>query len=283
MIRQKSFENEKPCLYLVATPIGNLQEMTPRAVEILKSVDVIAAEDTRNTLKLLRAFDIKTHCIAHHSYNEKESAEGILELLRGGKNVAVVSDAGYPLISDPGQILVDSAAKEGFNVIPVSGSNAALNALVASGICAQPFMFIGFLPVKENDCRNRLEELKNIPAALIFYEAPHRIEKMLKRCLEVLGNRNAVLARELTKKHEEFLRGTLSELAEAAADLKGEMVLVVEGCKKQMKEASMEEMLKFIEEEIHKGLSAKEAIKKTAQKFHVSKNELYDFYHQNQK
>lgn len=283
MIRQKSFENEKPCLYLVATPIGNLQEMTPRSVEILKSVDVIAAEDTRNTMKLLRAFDIKTHCIAHHSYNEKESAEGILELLRGGKNVAVVSDAGYPLISDPGQILVDSAAKEGFNVIPVSGSNAALNALVASGICAQPFMFIGFLPVKENDCRNRLEELKNIPAALIFYEAPHRIEKMLKRCLEVLGDRNAVLARELTKKHEEFLRGTLSELVEAAADLKGEMVLVVEGSTGQMQEVSMEEMLQFIEEEIDKGLSAKEAIKKTAQEFHVSKNELYDFYHQNQK
>lgn len=283
MIRQKSFENEKPCLYLVATPIGNLQEMTPRSVEILKSVDVIAAEDTRNTMKILRAFDIKTHCIAHHSYNEKESAEGILELLRGGKNVAVVSDAGYPLISDPGQILVDSAAKEGFNVIPVSGSNAALNALVASGICAQPFMFIGFLPVKENDCRNRLEELKNIPAALIFYEAPHRIEKMLKRCLEVLGDRNAVLARELTKKHEEFLRGTLSELVEAAADLKGEMVLVVEGSTGQMQEVSMEEMLQFIEEEIDKGLSAKEAIKKTAQEFHVSKNELYDFYHQNQK
>lgn len=284
MIRQKSFENENACLYLVATPIGNLQEMTPRAIEVLKSVDLIAAEDTRNTLKLLRAYDIKTHCIAHHSYNEKESAEGILDLLRNGKNVAIVSDAGYPLISDPGQILVDLAGKEGFNVIPISGCNAALNALVASGICAQPFMFYGFLPVKENDCKNRLEELKQIPAALIFYEAPHRIDKMLRACLEVLGDRHAVLARELTKKHEEFLRGTLSELVEVAGDLKGEMVLVVEGPKKEKQaEVSMEKLVDLVEETIQEGYSTKEAIKKIAQEFQISKNDLYSSYHQKQK
>lgn len=284
MIRQKSFENESSCLYLVATPIGNLSEMSPRAIEVLKSVDVIAAEDTRNTMKLLRAFEIKTHCIAHHSYNETESSEGILNLLRSGKNVAIVTDAGYPLISDPGQVLVQLAAKEGFNIIPISGSNAALAALVASGLCAQPFMFYGFLPVKENDCLHKLEELRKVPVTLIFYEAPHRIEKMLKRCLEVLGDRNATLARELTKKHEEFLRGTLSELIEVASDLKGEMVVVVEGAKiEEEVNMSMDELVEEVEHFIHEGYRVKEAIKETAQKFNVSKNELYAAYHQNHK
>ena len=160
MIRQKSFEEGQTCLYLVATPIGNLQELTPRAISILKEVDLIAAEDTRNTMKLLSHFDIHTKVIAHHAHNEKQSTEGILQLLHEGKQIALVSDAGYPLISDPGQTLVPRAIEEGFPVIPVNGSSAMLSALVASGLCAMPFYFHGFLPAKTSAARKELNELK---------------------------------------------------------------------------------------------------------------------------
>mgnify|MGYP001485405130 FL=1 len=206
MIRQKSFENEKATLYVVATPIGNLEEMTPRAIHVLESVDVIAAEDTRNTLKLLNYFGIRTRLIAHHQHNEEQSANGLLELLRQGKNVAIVSDAGYPLISDPGSVVAKKVMEEGFNVVPISGSNAMLNALVASGMNTRHFLFYGFLKAQEKERIRELHELKYYPFTIVFYEAPHRIEKMLKSCLEVLGNRQICLARELTKKHEEFIR-----------------------------------------------------------------------------
>ena len=170
MKRQKSFENGKATLYLVATPIGNLEELTPRAIRILNEVDIIAAEDTRNTMKLLSHFDIKTRCIAHHSHNEHESAKGLLNLLDEGKNIAVVSDAGYPLVSDPGQVIVQLVIEAGYNVVPISGASAGLNALVASGICAQPYMFVGFLKASENERRKECLELKGIRQTLIFYE-----------------------------------------------------------------------------------------------------------------
>ena len=159
MIRQKSFENEKATLYVVATPIGNLEEMTPRAIHVLESVDVIAAEDTRNTLKLLNYFGIRTRLIAHHQHNEEQSANGLLELLRQGKNVAVVSDAGYPLISDPGSVVVKKVMEEGFNVVPISGSNAMLNALVASGMNTRHFLFYGFLKAQEKERIARIKVL----------------------------------------------------------------------------------------------------------------------------
>lgn len=178
MKRQKSFEDNTPSLYLVATPIGNLKEMTPRAIEILKEVDVIAAEDTRNTMKLLNYFDIKTRCIAHHMHNEKESAKGLIKMLEDGMNIALVSDAGYPLLSDPGQYVVDKVIAEGYNVIPVSGANAGLNALVASGLSAQPFLFYGFLGNSEKERMKSLMEIKSYPFTVIVYEAPHRIEKI---------------------------------------------------------------------------------------------------------
>ena len=182
MIRQKSFENEKATLYVVATPIGNLEEMTPRAIHVLESVDVIAAEDTRNTLKLLNYFGIRTRLIAHHQHNEEQSANGLLELLRQGKNVAIVSDAGYPLISDPGSVVAKKVMEEGFNVVPISGSNAMLNALVASGMNTRHFLFYGFLKAQEKERIRELHELKYYPFTIVFYEAPHRIEKMLKSC-----------------------------------------------------------------------------------------------------
>lgn len=281
MIRQQSFSNEKPTLYLVPTPIGNLEEMTPRAIEILKSVDVIAAEDTRNTMKLLQVFDIHTRMIAHHSHNERESAKGLLNLLEQGQSVAVVSDAGYPLISDPGQNIVEQVTEAGYNVVPLSGSSASLNALVASGLKAQPFLFKGFLSSNDRECLRELEGLRTLPVTLIFYEAPHRIERMLGHCLEVLGDRKACLAREMTKKHEEFLRGTLSELREAAGSLKGEMVLVVEGCRDEPEPAmEMNEITSLVNQRISQGMSASEAIKTIAKEHGVSKNEVYRAYHQ---
>lgn len=279
MKRQKSFENETATLYLVATPIGNLSELTTRAIEILNQVDVIAAEDTRNTMKLLTHFNIKTRCVAHHLHNEKESANGLMKMLEEGKNIALVSDAGYPLLSDPGQYAVDRIIEAGFNVVPISGANAAINALVASGLSAQPFLFFGFLGNSEKERVQSLHEIKDQPYTTIVYEAPHRIEKMLKSCLEILGNRRICLARELTKKHEEFIRGRISEVLEIADSLRGEMVIVIEGCKKEHDIISAVQISSRIDDYMSEGLSSKEAIKKVAKEYGVSKNDLYKEFH----
>lgn len=280
MKRQKSFDTECPALYLVATPIGNLEEFTPRAIDILKTVDVIAAEDTRNTMKLLSHFGIHTKMIAHHQHNERASALGLLQLLEEGKRVAIVSDAGYPLISDPGQIVTQVVIEAGYPVIPISGANAMLNALVASGIRAQPFLFYGFLKPQEKEQIRELMDLKPYPQTLIFYEAPHRIKKTLQHMVEIFGNRNICLARELTKRHEEFLRGTILELLEVCDELKGEMVLVVEGNKEEKDPVQdMPEIHNQINRYIEGGLSSKEAIKKVAKEHGLSRNALYKQFH----
>ena len=283
MIRQKSFENENPTLYLVATPIGNLAEMTPRAIEVLNEVDIIAAEDTRNTMKLLSHFGISTRCIAHHMHNEYESAKGLLQLLDEGKNVAVVSDAGYPLVSDPGQVVVNMVVEAGYNVVPISGANAALNALVASGLPAQPFMFVGFIKGNESEKRKECLEISKIKQTMIFYEAPHRIKKTLEMFLEVFGNRHVCLAREITKKHEEFIRGTLNEVIEICDELKGEMVIVMEGASDDVltEELPFSVINEKIQNYIREGFSTKEAIKKVAKDHGLSKNELYKQFHSN--
>lgn len=283
MIRQKSFENENPTLYLVATPIGNLAEMTPRAIEVLNEVDIIAAEDTRNTMKLLSHFGISTRCIAHHMHNEYESAKGLLQLLDEGKNVAVVSDAGYPLVSDPGQVVVNMVVEAGYNVVPISGANAALNALVASGLPAQPFMFVGFIKGNESEKRKECLEISKIKQTMIFYEAPHRIKKTLEMFLEVFGNRHVCLAREITKKHEEFIRGTLNEVIEICDELKGEMVIVMEGASDDVltEELPFSVINEKIQNYIREGFSTKEAIKKVAKDHGLSKNELYKQFHNN--
>ncbi|MDF9825099.1 16S rRNA (cytidine1402-2'-O)-methyltransferase [Breznakia sp. PF5-3] len=277
--RQKSFHNTASTLYLVATPIGNLQELTPRAIEILNQVDIIAAEDTRNTIKMLNYFDIKTKCISHHLHNEKESIKGILQLLEDGKDIALVSDAGYPLLSDPGQELVQRVIDEEYNVVPISGSSAALNALVASGICAQPFLFYGFLDASESKRMKALVELEDLPYTIIFYEAPHRIEKMLRSCLEILGNRKICLARELTKKYEEFLRGTIEEVLSVIDEVKGEMVVIVEAVEKEKAILPVPILKEKVDNYIERGFSSKEAIKKVAQEQGLSKNYLYREYH----
>lgn len=267
----------KATLFLVATPIGNLNEMTTRAVEVLKDVQVIACEDTRNTLKLLTHFDIHTRMIAYHNFNEEESAEGIIKLLEEGRDVALVSDAGYPLLSDPGYHLVNRVIEEGYRIVTVSGPNAALNALVASGLKTNHYLFYGFLNSKQSQARKELEELRYFPYTLIFYEAPHRIEKTLKLCLEVLGERKACLARELTKLHEEYHRGRLSELCELP-ELKGEMVLLVEGYEKEKEETDEGELFQEIDGLIEEGHKTKEAIGLVAKKHGSSKNVLYNGY-----
>lgn len=275
----KSFDEAKPTLYLVPTPIGNLQEITQRAMDVLKDVDVIAAEDTRNTKKLLMAYGIQKPLISHHEHNQSTSIPVILDYLKDGKSVAVVSDAGYPLVSDPGANLVREVINNDFAVVSLSGANAAMNALVASGLSCVHYLFYGFLENKSSKRKKQLEELKEFPYTLIFYEAPHRIESMLQDVLEVLGDRNMCLARELTKFHEEYIRGTVSEVIQVAKDKKGEMVVIIEGKSIEEKSFDMDTAIKKVDEYIKQGLKTKEAIKKAATELGCSKNELYDEYH----
>ncbi len=267
----------KATLFLVATPIGNLSEASPRVIETLKNVAVIACEDTRNSLKLLTHFDIHTRMIAYHNFNEEESSNGIIKLLSEGNDIALISDAGYPLISDPGYELVNRVIEEGYNIVTVSGPNAALNALVASGLETTHYLFYGFLSPKLSQARKELEDLKEFPYTMIFYEAPHRIEKTLENMHEVFGERKAVLARELTKLHEEYHRGNLKELCKLK-DLKGEMVVVVEGYHKPDLEIDMDELVKEVGEMADGGLKTKEAVNEVAKKYGFSKNVLYNAY-----
>ena len=280
MTRQKSFENEKPTLYLVPTPIGNLNEMTPRAIDILNSVDVIACEDTRNSGQLLKHFGISKRLIAYQNFNEASSTKGIINLLSQGNNIALISDAGYPLINDPGQRVVSEVTALGYNVVPISGCSAFLNALVASGLIAQPFIFIGFLPPSTHDCVKKLRLYQSYPMTLIMYEAPHRIEKMLQSCLDVLGDRHICIARELTKVHEEFIRGTISEILPIASELKGEMVVVIEGNQDDYeKDIDMGQILNMVNTSIESGMSTSAAIKEVAKQTGISKNQIYDLVH----
>ena len=280
MNRQKSFENEKPTLYLVPTPIGNLNEMTPRAIDVLNSVDVIACEDTRNSGQLLKHFGISKRLIAYQNFNETSSTKGIINLLSQGNNIALISDAGYPLINDPGQRVVSEVTALGYNVVPISGCSAFLNALVASGLIAQPFIFIGFLPPSTHDCVKKLRLYQSYPMTLIMYEAPHRIEKMLQSCLDVLGDRHICIARELTKVHEEFIRGTISEILPIASELKGEIVVVIEGNQDDYeKDIDMGQILNMVNTSIESGMSTSAAIKEVAKQTGISKNQIYDLVH----
>ncbi|WP_270639951.1 16S rRNA (cytidine(1402)-2'-O)-methyltransferase [Longibaculum muris] len=281
MNRQKSFENEKPTLYLVATPIGNLSEMTYRAVETLKNVNFIAAEDTRNTVKLLNHFEIDTKLISHHEHNLVTSIPKIIQLLEEGNDIALVSDAGYPAISDPGYELVKAAISKDINIVPISGANACLNALVVSGIAPQPFLFYGFLDHQDKKKKKELELLKKYQETIVFYEAPHRIKKTLKLMLDIFGNRHIALCREITKKHEEINRGTIEEILTVVDDMKGEMVIVVEGATEVEEDIVFEQSIEeHVNEYIEKGMSTKDAIKEVAKQRNVSKNVVYQEYHQ---
>ena len=280
MNRQKSFENQAPSLYLVATPIGNLEEITFRAINILNEVDYIGAEDTRNTIKLLNHYNIKTKLISHHEHNLSQSIPKLINLLLEGNNIALVSDAGYPAISDPGYELVKAAIENEINVIPVSGANACLDALVVSGIAPQPFLFYGFLDHQDKKKRKELEKLKNYRETIVFYESPHRISKTLKLMQDILGDRHIALCREITKKHEEIIRGKISEIISITAELKGEMVIVVSGNNDNDEvNLSPEILITEVDNYVNKGMSVKDAIKEVSKLRKVNKNELYALYH----
>ena len=267
----------KATLFLVATPIGNLNEVSPRTIEVLKNVSVVACEDTRNSIKLMSHFDIHTKLITYHNFNEEPSTKGIIDILAKGEDVALISDAGYPLISDPGYLLVNRVIEEGYNIQTISGPSAGINALVASGLETNHYMFYGFLDSKASQAKKELEELKNFPYTIIFYEAPHRICKTLKYMLEVLGDRKAVIARELTKVHEEYIRGNLSELAKLE-EVKGEIVLLVEGYKKENEEIDYDKLIKEVDALVKGGLKTKQAVSEISDKYKVSKNNLYNLY-----
>ncbi len=259
-------------LYLVATPIGNLDDMTFRAVKILREADVIAAEDTRHTRKLLTHFEIHTPLIR---YDEFVDAEKILQLLRDGKNIACVSDAGLPAISDPGANLVRAAVAENIAVCPIPGANAALSALICSGLDTTRFVFAGFLPKSTKNRREVLTELAIHKETLIFYEAPHRIKKILAEMAEILGNRRAVIARELTKIHEEFIRADLTTLAENLDEPRGEFVIVVEGASADS-EIHAENFIDAYQKLIAAGTDKKSAMREIATKFNLSRREIYN-------
>ncbi|BBA74642.1 MULTISPECIES: 16S rRNA (cytidine(1402)-2'-O)-methyltransferase [Bacillus] len=287
--RQMSFngKSEMGTLYLVPTPIGNLEDMTFRAVETLKSADVIAAEDTRQTKKLCHVYDIETSLISYHEHNKESSGHKIIEWLKNGKNVALVSDAGMPTISDPGAEIVRDFTQIGGYVVPLPGANAALTALTASGITPQPFFFYGFLNRQKKEKKKELEILKKRQETMIFYEAPHRLKETLTAMYDVLGNRTIAVTRELTKKYEEFIRGTIAEVMEWANEdqIRGEFCLVVEG--NQTAEPEEEEKpwwtelseKEHVEHYINEGASSKQAIKQTAVDRGVPKREIYDAYH----
>lgn len=288
MKSQKSSMHEKgSCLYLVATPIGNLEDMTMRAIRILKEADIIAAEDTRNTKKLCNYFDIETPLVSYHDHNQAQGGEKLLQFLREGKTVALVSDAGLPCISDPGADIAAKAIEEDFAVVPIPGANAAITALIASGLSPQPFFFYGFLSRHKKDRKDSLESLKKRHETILFYEAPHRLKETLKDIQGVFGNRHIVMARELTKKFEEFLRGTVDEAIEWANDheIRGEFCLVVEGNLSGEEEEAenwwgklsiIEHVDQLISEQ---KLSSKEAIKEVAKARGLAKREVYQQYH----
>ena len=272
MKRTKSFSNEQPLLYLIATPIGNLKEMTPRALEVLSDVDIVAAEDTRNSKSLLAHYDIHKEMFSLREHNEIEASQHLIRLLKEGKKIAYMSDAGYPGISDPGYLLVKSAIENDIAISTINGACAFINALVTSGLPTDHFYFYGFLPPKDNEAKNILESLANRKETIIFYESPHRIEKTIKLLNEQFPERYAVIARELTKINEEFIRGQLSELVNLDFNtLKGEMVIILEGNNKE-EEIDEKKIVDRINYFLEKGLSKKDAMEIVADEYNINKN-----------
>lgn len=270
-------------LYLVATPIGNLEDITIRALNILKSVDLIAAEDTRHTLGLLNHFEISKPLISYYKEIEKGKSEVLIKKLLEGKDIAVVSDAGTPGISDPGEEIVKAAIENNIEIIPIPGACAFVNALIASGMNTREFEFIGFLSANNKERKDKLEEIKYDKRTVIFYEAPHKLRATLEAILENLGDRKIVLARELTKIHEEFLRGNVSTILEQIVDIKGEFVVIVEGNDKSKKEINIESLNENSLEEHYEyyekqGLDKKEIIKRIAKDRGTNKNEIYQYF-----
>lgn len=267
-------------IYLVATPIGNLEDITLRALKILKEVDFIAAEDTRHTLKLLNHFNISKPLISYYKEKEKVKSDILIKKVVEGKNVAIVSDAGTPGISDPGEEIVKNALNHGIEIVPVPGACAFINALICSGIPSKEFCFIGFLSSIKKDKKDKLEEIKYETKTIILYESPHRLKATLETMLEILGDRNIVLAREITKIHEEFIRGKISEVLNNVLEVRGEFVIIIEGSKENTADVEKRELNKMTLKEHYSfyeqlGMERKEIIKRIAKDRNTNKNEIY--------
>ena len=276
MKRIKSFDNSHPILYLISTPIGNLGEFSPRAIETIKEMDILGAEDTRNTSELLSKFNIKKQIFSLREHNEVEASNFLIKQIKEGKKVAYMSDAGYPGISDPGYILTKLCLENDIAVSVISGPSAFISALVSSGLETNHFYFHGFLSAKEGEAKSELEELKSKRETLIFYEAPHRIKKTLQILFDVLGNRKVSLHRELTKLNEENIIGNLDELLTIdESTLKGEMVIIVEGNKDNLS-LSDDEIIEKVNYFMSKNMSKKDAIDAVSEIYHVRKNSIKD-------
>lgn len=270
-------------IYLVATPIGNLEDITLRALRILKEVDLIAAEDTRNTLKLLNRYEISKPLVSYHRHNEEVKVDNLINKLKDGQSIAIVSDAGTPGISDPGEVVVKEAIKNNIDVVPIPGACAAINALICSGLDTKEFAFMGFLPLNKKIRKEKLNEIKKETKTLVIYEAPHKLKNTLQDLKEIVEDRKIVLARELTKIHEEYIRGNIDEIIQKSENLKGEMIILIEGAKKQEEQCSLnnlslEEHYKYYE---NLGLEKKEIIKRVSKDRGVNKNEIYMHFAKN--
>lgn len=275
---QSSYD-DSPTLYLVPTPIGNLEDMTYRSINILSTVEVIFSEDTRVTLQLLNHFDIKKKLIALHDHNEDIEKEKVLEYLKNGKSVAIVTDRGTPIISDPGYKTVKYVADNGYNVVGLPGANAFVPALITSGIEPSPFMFYGFLNSKDSKRKAELDKLKFFKYTIIFYEAPHRIKKTMEEILEIFGDRQVSLSREISKRFESIYRGNISDLLPTLDNIKGEFVIVVSPYKEDNSNNNELSVIDNVKLYIENGMEVMDAIKRVAMERNIPKNEIYREYH----
>lgn len=272
---QKSYENsEYGKLYLIPTPIGNLDDITLRAIKTLEMVDIVYAEDTRETLNLLKYLKINKKVESCHKYTEMKHKDKIVQILKSGKNIGYVTDRGTPLISDPGNVIVDESIKQNITVIALPGPNALLPAINMSGLSNEKFLFYGFLNSKQSLAKKELINLKDIKQTIIFYESPHRITDTLSQILNVFGNRNIAIVREISKLHEEVIRDNIENILKISDTLKGEMVIIVEG---NTKEETLEvNYTEEIDKLLTQGYSKRDAIREIADKYNVSKNKLYN-------
>lgn len=277
---QKSYENsEYGKLYLIPTPIGNLDDITLRAIKTLEMVDIVYAEDTRETLNLLKYLKINKKVESCHKYTEMKHKDKIVQILKSGKNIGYVTDRGTPLISDPGNVIVDESIKENITVIALPGPNALLPAINMSGLSNERFLFYGFLNSKQSLAKKELIDLKDIKQTIIFYESPHRITDTLSQILDVFGNRNVAIVREISKLHEEVIRDNIENILKISDTLKGEMVIIVEG---NTKEETLEvNYTEEIDKLLTQGYSKRDAIREIADKYNVSKNKLYNEFKEN--
>lgn len=274
---QKSYD-DSPTLYLIPTPIGNMEDITLRAIKTIEMVDFLLTEDTRVTGLLLSHFKIKKRMVANHKFNEESNTKLVLSALKEGKNIGLVSDRGTPVISDPGYEIAKFVLKQGYNVVGLPGATALIPALIVSGITPMPFIYYGFLNSKTSQRNKELELLKNNKMTMIFYEAPHRLEKTLESMKDIFGNRNISISREISKKYEEVYRGTIKEVLEEVTDVKGELVIIVEG-NKEVEEYTNDIIREMIEVLISDGKTSMEAIKEVAKTTKKPKAEIYSLYH----